>query len=170
MEEQTIYRECTGVCCPRHCHVVATWRYSFASHFKEFVLSKVFFFWMGWSLAEIHQSCIQRLFILKNCSKPFKICCQTTGLPFCRNRFQASPLHALFTLFGRDDKQVAKSVTLAKLEARSLYYACIPETLETLLRWRSMEEECFLHRGGRPCSCCPCASLLRRGEAATGAR
>ena len=29
MEEQTIYRECTGECCPRHCHVVATWRYGF---------------------------------------------------------------------------------------------------------------------------------------------
>ena len=28
MEEQTIYRECTGESSPRHCHVVATWRYS----------------------------------------------------------------------------------------------------------------------------------------------
>jgi hypothetical protein len=59
MEEQTIYRECTGECCPRHCHVVATWRYGFhvtatyGRHvevrgfapidLKEFVLSKVFF-------------------------------------------------------------------------------------------------------------------------------
>ncbi len=42
MEEQTIYRECTGECCSCHCHVVATWRYS--CHFKEFVLSKRFVF------------------------------------------------------------------------------------------------------------------------------
>ena len=45
MEEQTIYRECTGECCPRHCHVVAVEVRGFApiSIFKEFVL-----FFFGW--------------------------------------------------------------------------------------------------------------------------
>ena len=44
MEEQTIYRECTGECCPRHCHVVATWRYS---SFQRVCAVKGFCFWMG---------------------------------------------------------------------------------------------------------------------------
>ena len=48
MEEQTIYRECTGECCPRHCHVVAsiqyaTWRYG---SFQRVCAVQGFF--LGW--------------------------------------------------------------------------------------------------------------------------